>query len=119
MGRHRDAAVAVVCLLFVGVGLAVFRPRIPLSVVLVGLFGTLALEAVLSPRRVRTRVRAVWERTVVQVISVGALLVAVASTVALVGPSVLVAVCSGLVTYLLLLAADEYRARRANTPNNS
>ncbi|AFK18864.1 hypothetical protein E6P09_08755 [Haloferax mediterranei ATCC 33500] len=84
---------------------------------LTGILGTLGLEVVLSLKQ--PLVRAMWDETAVQAAAVGAAIIAVAVSVAVVGPSILVVVFFGTVTYLLLLSAVEFRARRTADSNDS
>ncbi|KAB1198892.1 hypothetical protein GJR99_03510 [Haloferax sp. MBLA0078] len=86
-----------------------FDPPLTLDAVLVGVFGTLALEAALLSRR--TRVRTLWDSGSVRAVAVVSTLVAVAVAVAVVGTAVLVVVLSGVVTYLFVLAVVELRTR--------
>ena len=110
MGRRRDAALALFVLLVTAFLAAVAgAPLTPVPVV-AGAAGTLLLEW-LSQRRPRA-VRRYWARPTVQAAAVlGTLLVAVGSAV-LLGPAVLTALASGLLTYLGLLAALTLRDRR-------
>ncbi|KAB1188795.1 MULTISPECIES: hypothetical protein [Haloferax] len=109
MSRRRDAALALVVTVPVVVGVAILRPQATPSLVLLGVFGTLALEAALL--RWQSRVRAVWERPRIQVVTVVATLTVVALAVEAVGANILVIVLSALATYLLLLASVELRDR--------
>ncbi|KTG13333.1 hypothetical protein AUR66_03450 [Haloferax profundi] len=85
-----------------------------LSAVLVGIVGTLVVEALLL--RAESRVRRLWDDSRVQLVAVVATLVAVGVAVETVGASVLVLVLSGLVTYLLLLVAVELRDWQTGRP---
>ncbi|WP_411963054.1 hypothetical protein [Haloferax sp. YSMS24] len=107
MGRRRDAALTLLVGVPVAAGVAVFRPPVTLAAVLVGVFGVLTLEAALLSQQ--ARVRTLWDDRRVQAVAVAVTLVCVAVAVVTVGPTVLVAVLTGLVTYLLVLLAVELR----------
>ena len=109
MGRRSDAVLTLLVGIPVGVGVAVSRPPVTLGAVLVGVFGTLALEALLLTRR--GRVRTLWDDGRVRVVTVVGSLLCVAVAVVTVGHSVLVVVLSGVVTYLLVLLSVELRNR--------
>lgn len=109
-GKRRDAALTVGVLAVVtAVGVAVEAP-VTSTALAVGAGATLLAELLLSRRA--AAVRAVWSRLAVQV---AAVVVAVAGGVGLallVGPWVLTALVSALVTYLVFLSVSVVWRRR-------
>ncbi|ELZ85749.1 hypothetical protein C453_08038 [Haloferax elongans ATCC BAA-1513] len=84
--------------------------------VVLGVVGALVLEA--ASLAARDRVRDYWERPGVQTLSVLGV-VGVAAASLLVEPELLVALGSGLVTYLVVLAVAESAARLGRYQDNS
>ncbi|WP_416839326.1 hypothetical protein [Haloferax sp. DFSO52] len=109
MGRLRDVALTLLVTIPVGVGVAVLRPPLTLTPLLVGVGGALALEAVLLSYR--TQVRALWDNWTIQAVAVTVALGVVALAVATVGSTVLLVVLSGAVTYLSVVFFVELRER--------
>ncbi|MGM0590758.1 MAG: hypothetical protein ACQETI_03850 [Halobacteriota archaeon] len=109
MGRAHDAVLTALVLIPALVGGVALDASLSAGAIALGVVGTLVVEGVLSLER--ERVRRVWERRVVQVAAVCCVLSGSVVGVLILGSWVLVALASGLITYLALLAVLELRAR--------
>ncbi|WP_396613025.1 hypothetical protein ACH9L7_07115 [Haloferax sp. S1W] len=116
MGRRQDAALTLLVAVPMALLVVLVRPPIRVQTVALGVTAVLVLEG--ASLLVRSAVRNYWERSLVQgvaVVSVGVL----AAVGVFVEGELLVAVLSGLVTYLAVLAVVVSLDRRTTRRDNS
>jgi len=109
VSRRRDAALAIAVLVPVAAAVVLLGTPMTPEPVFVGVAGALALEIALSVRA--SAVRRLWARRTVRAASVAVAVVGSSLGVVVFGQASLLAVAAGLSTYLLLLAAVEFRSR--------